>query len=76
MSESFTVINGVKQGGVLFPVLLTVYTDGLLLRLQKSGIPCHMGGHYVGPLAYVDDIILILPSMQGISIIVNFLGSY
>ena len=46
MSESFTVINGVKQEGVLSPVLFAVYTDGLLLRLQESGIGCHIGGHY------------------------------
>ena len=56
MSESFTVMNGIKQGGVLSPVL---YTDGLLLRLQESGIECHMGGHYAGALAYADDITLI-----------------
>ena len=43
MSESFTVMNGVKQGGVLSPILFAVYTDGLLLRLQESGIWCHMG---------------------------------
>ena len=56
MSESFTVMNGVKQGGVLSPVLFAVYTDGLLLRLQESGIDgCHMGGHYAGALAYADD---------------------
>ena len=35
MSESFTVMNGIKQGGVLSPVLFAVYTDGLLLRFQK-----------------------------------------
>ena len=45
MSKSFTVMNGVKQGGVLSPVLFAVYTDGLLLRLQKRGNGCHMGGH-------------------------------
>ena len=39
-------MNGVKQGGVLSPVLFAVYTDVLLLRLQESGIGCHMGGHY------------------------------
>ena len=66
MSESFTVMNGVKQGGVLSPVLFAVYTDGLLLRLQESGIGCHMGGHYAGALAYADDITLISPSMTGL----------
>ena len=63
MSESFIVMNGVKQGGVLSPVLFVVYTDGLLLKLQESGIGCHMGGHYAGALAYADDITLISPSM-------------
>ena len=32
MSESFTVTNGVKQGGVLSPVIFAVYIDGLLLQ--------------------------------------------
>ena len=50
------VMNGVKQGGVLSPVLFAVYTDGLLLRLQESGFGCHMGGHYAGALAYADDV--------------------
>ena len=58
MSESFTVMNGVR----LSPVLSAVYTDGLLL----SGIGCHMGGHYAGALAYADDITLISPSLTGL----------
>ena len=66
MSESFTVMNGVKQGGVLSPVLIAVYTDGLLLRLQESGMFCHMGGHYAGALVYADDITLISLSMTGL----------
>ena len=66
MSDSFTVMNGVKQWGVLSPVFFAVYTDELLLRLQESGIECHMGGHYAGALAYVDDITLISPRMTGL----------
>ena len=63
MAASFTVMNGVKQGGVLSPVLFAVYHDGLLLRIQES---CHMGGHYAGALAYADDITLISPSMTSL----------
>ena len=33
MSNSFHVSNGVRQGGVLSPVLFAVYLDGLLEEL-------------------------------------------
>ena len=64
MLESFTVMNGVKQRGVLSPVLLAVYTNRLLLRLQESRIGRHMGGHHAGALTYADDVTvnLISPS--------------
>ena len=76
MSESFTVMNGVKQGGVLSPVLFVVYTDGLPLKLQESGIGCHMGGHYAGALAYADDITLISPGINGLRKISSICEQY
>ena len=36
--KQFSVMNGVKQGGVLSPILYAVYTDGLLERLKNSGV--------------------------------------
>ena len=56
--------NGVKQEGVLSPLLFVIYTDSLLKRLEESGIACHMGGHFIGALAYEDDIALLSPSMS------------
>ena len=58
--------NGVKQGGVLSPLLFAIYTDSLLKRLEESGVGCHMGGHFTGALAYADDITLLSPSMSGL----------
>ena len=42
-SPQLTVMNGVKQGGVLSPILFAIYTDGLLKRLEDTGVGCHMG---------------------------------
>ena len=44
-TSSFHVSNGVKQGGILSPMLFNVYMDQLSIRLNRSGI----GGRYWGP---------------------------
>jgi hypothetical protein len=66
-SPSFSVSNGVKQGGVMSPILFTMYIDVLLLRLKDSGIGCHINNVYIGALAYADDITLLCPSIRGIN---------
>ena len=44
LSSSFTVVNGVRQGGILSPILFTVYIDKLLQWLSKLGVGCHWRG--------------------------------
>ena len=58
LSSEFPATNGVKQGGVLSPILFAIYTDGLLKRLEETGVGCHMGSLFTGALAYADDITL------------------
>jgi len=41
-SQNFPVINGVKQGGILSPVLFCVYIDELLLALRQTNVGCFM----------------------------------
>lgn len=61
-SQSFSVSNGVKQGGIVSPVLFCVYIDGLLQSLDNLGVGCFIGDIFVGILAYADDIVLIAPT--------------
>jgi len=67
-SRYFGALNGVKQGGVLSPILFIVYIDSLIDRLQSSGIGCHVGNRYVGVFGYADDLTLISPSIRFIMI--------
>ena len=61
-SDNFDVINGVKQGGVLSPLLFCIYIDELFIRLRKSRIGCHIGNIYAGAVGYADDVSLMAPS--------------
>ena len=56
-SKYFPTTNGVKQGGVLSPILFSVYIDELLTRLKLSGYGCMVGHVYCGAFAYADDIV-------------------
>ena len=59
-SASFPISNGVKQGGVISPLLFSLYVDELFLLLKKSGLGCYVGSTYAG----TDDIALIAPANQ------------
>ncbi len=66
-SRYFNVKNGVKQGGVLSPILFIVYFDELIELLRRSHLGCHIGTHYVGALGYADDLTLISPSLRALN---------
>ena len=52
-SEDFGVSNGVRQGGVLSPILFSIYLDTLLLDLQDLRVGCHWGIYFAGAFAYI-----------------------
>lgn len=61
-SDSFHVLNGVKQGGVLSPLLFCIYIDELFIRLRRERVGCFMGNMYAGAVGYADDVSLMAPS--------------
>lgn len=75
-SPLFSVTNGVKQGGVLSPILFGVYIDELLLRLKTNGAGCHVGQLFVGAFAYADDLILLAPTRHGILSMLSIAQEY
>ena len=65
-SREFLLSNGVKQGGVLSPLLFSVYLDDLLCELRQANVGCHMNGYFVGAVIYADDITLLGPTRSSI----------
>jgi hypothetical protein len=70
-SKKFTCQNGVRQGGILSPLLYSIYNDILLERLKTNGNGCWMGNHYFGALSYADDLCILSPTLSGLENMLN-----
>ena len=76
ISNMFEVSNGVRQGGVMSPILFGIYIDELLLELKRKGIGCHVGHYFCGSFGYADDIILLCPTLSGLKEMIKICESY
>jgi len=56
-SHSLSVRSGIRQGGILFPMLFNIYINSLIGALRYSDVGCHLGDEYIGCIVYADDII-------------------
>ena len=71
LSSVFTVLAGVRQGGLLSPLLFAVYMDVLISRLRHAGLGCKMFQQFYGCLLYADDIILLSHSLNAMRLMLK-----
>ena len=57
----FTLQGGVRQGGVLSPLLFSVYVDDILKKFENFG--CRLHGIAMSAFMNADDLILLSPSV-------------
>ena len=51
-----------SQGGILSPILFSVYVDDLIRLLQTCGLGCQVSSTFIGCIMYADDLLLLSPS--------------
>jgi len=76
MSDAFCVSSGVRQGGVLSPLLFAVYVDDLIAKLRCSGFGIHIGSLFYGCIFYADDIALLSCSCYGLQKLLDICSAY
>ena len=72
VSQQFQVLASVKQGGVLSPILFSVFLNSIIIcKIRTSGYGACIGSHYFGCLLYADDIMLVSHSVNVMQIILD-----
>ena len=75
MSHFYELKAGVRQGGVLSPIVFGIYIDVLVQLVKKANIGCKIGACCAGIFLYADDIILLAPSVQALQSLINICES-
>ena len=63
-SDWFSVLAGVRQGGVLSPDFCGLYVDELIAILIASGVGCYYINRFAAALMYADDLTVLAPSLK------------
>ena len=61
-SKTYSVNQGVKQGGTISPLLYKCYINDLLVSMQKTSMGLKIGPIYLGTPTVADDILLMSAS--------------
>ena len=76
LSRSFAVTCGVRQGGILSPILFNVYVDELIELLRDSSCGCCVNRTFIGCLMYADDLLLLSPTVGDMQALLDICDSY
>ena len=69
--ELWLLENGVRQGGVISPILFNFYIDDVLTEISKMSVGCKLDGRRHNSQAYADDLTLLSPSISGLQILLD-----
>ena len=75
-SNSFRVLCGTKQGGILSPDFFSIYINDLIILLKRSGIGCHIIRQFIACILFADDVALVAPTRESLQQLLNICVKY
>jgi hypothetical protein len=71
VSHFFQLIVGVRQGGVLSPLLFAIFIDNIVSRVKSVNVGCYISLVCCCIFFYADDILLVAPTVTGLQTLLN-----
>ena len=75
-SRSFPILQGVRQGAILSPLLYSIFVDDLLNTLDHSGLGARIGEDFCGTPMYIDDLALVASSPEELQAMLDIVSHY
>ena len=75
-SDSFRVMCGTKQGGILSPEFFAIYINDLIIILKRSGVGCHVLRFFIACILFADDVTLLAPTRAALQQLINICANY
>ena len=67
----FRLQAGVRQGGVLSPLLFSLAIDSIVYKIKSANVGCYISTTCCSIFLYADDILLLSPTVTGLQILLS-----
>ena len=75
-SQKFSTTNGIRQGGLISPLLFNVYMDNLSCKLNVLGVGCYVSNTCINHICYADDLVILAPSVRALQCLLDQCSKY
>jgi hypothetical protein len=71
VGESWLLKNGVRQGGIISPLLFNFYINDILNEISNLSVGCKLNTIRHNVQGYADDLTLLAPSIYGLQLLID-----
>jgi hypothetical protein len=79
LSNTYPVLQGVRQGGILsthlYIYIYKIFVQDLLLEMEENSLGYHLGNVYIGTPTCADDVAFIERDSNNLQIMINVISS-